>query len=137
MLCEFMQGSFVVVLELLFLVPIYFLLVGFIYAEFWLVHWCSVGCCEGRAFTGWRSERVGQFALCLESNFTFESLKTCFIYSKCGAFCEDLILVAFETFDILFWHLWGEKFDILCKADHPSFATCMYMRRRAVSILQR
>ena len=33
-LCEFMQGSFVVVFDLLFLVPTYFLLVGFITAEF-------------------------------------------------------------------------------------------------------
>ena len=33
-LCEFMQGSFVVVLDLLSLVPTYFLLVGFINAEF-------------------------------------------------------------------------------------------------------
>ena len=32
-LWEFMQGSFVVVLDLLSLVPTYFLLVGFIYAE--------------------------------------------------------------------------------------------------------
>ena len=55
-LCEFMQGSFVVVLDLLFLVPTYFLLVGFINAEFdWSRHWGSVGCCEGRTFSGWRS----------------------------------------------------------------------------------
>ena len=33
-LWEFMQGSFVVVLDLLSLVPTYFLLVGFSYAEF-------------------------------------------------------------------------------------------------------
>ena len=32
-LWEFMQGSFVVVLDLLFLVPTYFLLVGFLNAE--------------------------------------------------------------------------------------------------------
>ena len=55
-LCEFMQGSFVVVLDLLSLVPTYFLLVGFINAEILLVAaLVVVGCCEGRAFSGWRS----------------------------------------------------------------------------------
>ena len=101
----------------------------------WSRQWFPWRCCEGRAFSGWRSSRYGRFALCFESNFTFWVFKTRIIDSKCGTFGVNLILVAFETLDISFWHLWGEKFDILCKGDHPCFATCMYMRERAVSIV--
>ena len=130
-----MQGSFVVVFDLLFLVPTYFLLVGFINAEFWLV--AALVLC--RMFWGksvlWLAF-LACWSICIVFwvKFHFWEFKICFIDLKRGAFCENLVLVAFETFDILFWHLWGEKFDILCKADHPSFTTCMYMRRRTVSI---
>ena len=63
--------------------------------------------------------------------------QTSFIESRCGTFGVIQILVASET-----QYIRKYRFDIcevrnltfLCKGDHPSFATCMYMLERAVSI---
>jgi len=130
-----MQASFVVVFDLIFLVPTYFLLVGFTNASIWLVAALVPTEVLWRKSVLWLAF-LACWSICIVFwvKFHFWEFKICFIDLKCGAFCEDWILVAFETFDTLFWPLWGEKFDILCKADHPSFTTCMYKRRRAVSI---